>query len=353
MSRGLPRDVKQCLEKAHDAALLAVEMYNKPAVKFKSGGYIVMMTIAYSALFHAFFFREKIKPYHRKKNSNRFMKCEGDYVYWELSKCLKEYYKEDTQNSIRKNLEFFIPLRNLIEHKSLPELDPNLFAECQAMLLNFDSLMETEFGIKYCLRESLSFSLQLYSSSDNYGAAIRTKSSKKALSFINKYRSSLSVETLESGQYAFKAFLVQVANHNSQDALPIQFIRYDKLSPEEKEKVKRIAALVKFREVPVYNADLFKPKDVVAKVKEKLGNPKVEHNGRERDKINLHVHTQAWKHYEIRPAGSSSEPEETNREYCIYDSLNSAYGYTQKWVDFLVDKLADENEFQCVLNQST
>ncbi len=34
--------------------------------------------------------------------------------------------------------------------------------ECQAMLLNFDEMLEKEFGEKYCLRESLSLSLQLF-----------------------------------------------------------------------------------------------------------------------------------------------------------------------------------------------
>jgi uncharacterized protein DUF3644 len=51
--RGLPRQVKAALEKARDSALLAVEVYNKPAVKFKSGGYITLMVIAWTSLFHA------------------------------------------------------------------------------------------------------------------------------------------------------------------------------------------------------------------------------------------------------------------------------------------------------------
>ena len=55
--RGLPRAVKSSLEKACDSALLAVEVYNKPAVKFKSGGYIALMIIAWTSLFHAIFFR--------------------------------------------------------------------------------------------------------------------------------------------------------------------------------------------------------------------------------------------------------------------------------------------------------
>ncbi|KKL06043.1 hypothetical protein LCGC14_2599990, partial [marine sediment metagenome] len=43
--------------------------------------------------------------------------------------CLNNYFKSDTGNPIRLNLEFFIKLRNIVEHKSLPELDSNIFGE--------------------------------------------------------------------------------------------------------------------------------------------------------------------------------------------------------------------------------
>ena len=35
----------------------------------------------------------------------------------------------------RKNIEFFLGLRNKIEHRYYPELDPALYGECQAMLM--------------------------------------------------------------------------------------------------------------------------------------------------------------------------------------------------------------------------
>jgi hypothetical protein len=54
--RGLPRQVKAALEKARDSALLAVEVYNKPAVKFKSGGYITLMVIGTDKSFSRRFF---------------------------------------------------------------------------------------------------------------------------------------------------------------------------------------------------------------------------------------------------------------------------------------------------------
>lgn len=45
MSKRLPYNVKQMLNKARESALLAVEVYNKTATKFKSGGYVVLMSI--------------------------------------------------------------------------------------------------------------------------------------------------------------------------------------------------------------------------------------------------------------------------------------------------------------------
>ena len=197
--KGLPIQVKSSLNKALDSALLAVETYNKPAVKFKSGGYIVLMCIAWTALFHSIFYRNKVKPIYKEKNG-RFKKVNGEMQYWELKTCVAKYFS-DSNNPIRKNLEFFIPLRNKIEHKFFPELDSNIFAECESLLLNFDKVVEKEFGVKYCLRESLSFALQLFPSTETLRSA--TKSNKDydcVLSFINQYRSSISTEIINSGE---------------------------------------------------------------------------------------------------------------------------------------------------------
>ncbi|MCD6501372.1 DUF3644 domain-containing protein, partial [bacterium] len=132
MPRGLPKKVKSSLEKAKDSALLAVETYNKPAITFKSGAYVVLMSIAWTCFFHAVFFRKKIKPYYKDKRGWRYLIVDGDYKYWELSKCINEYFGSDTGDPIRKNLEFFSGLRNKIVHKSIPSIDSDIFGECQA-----------------------------------------------------------------------------------------------------------------------------------------------------------------------------------------------------------------------------
>ncbi|MFH1743486.1 MAG: DUF3644 domain-containing protein, partial [bacterium] len=83
------------MQKSRDSALLSVEIYNKPAVAFKSGGYITLMVIAWTSLFHAIFFLRKVKPYYRKPNGH-FERVDGDYRHWELGECLKQYYGNDT-----------------------------------------------------------------------------------------------------------------------------------------------------------------------------------------------------------------------------------------------------------------
>ena len=274
------------------------------------------------------------------------MKIEGDNKYWELDECLRQYFRTDTGNAIRKNLEFFIPLRNQVEHRSMPELDASIFGECQAMLLNFDDVLAKEFGEKYRLRESLSFSLQLFPSSESLGQAVkRSRASERILDFIQRYRSTISPEVLATGKYSFKAFLIQVANHKSEQALPIQFVHYDKLSKEEREQVSRFVTMVKFKEVPMSNLGLMKASEVAKKVQQALGNPKIQRGDRQIDRFNVGVHSACWKKYGARPAASDPHPEKTDYRYCIYDKMHNDYGYTQAWVEFLTEKLRDKDEF--------
>src|SRR5690606_6968710 len=88
--------------------------------------------------------------------------ADGDKKAWELKNCLKEYYKGQTRPEVA-NLEFFIALRNKIEHRFIPTLDLTLSGKCQALLLNFEELLTTEFGTYFSLGSGLSLALQISS----------------------------------------------------------------------------------------------------------------------------------------------------------------------------------------------
>lgn len=343
--RGLPRPVKESLQKARDSALLAVEDYNKPAVTFRSGSYVILMTIAWTSLFHAIFLRRKIKPCYKEKG--RYKRVNGGYKWWGLETCLDNYYKDDQVNPVYRNLKFFIPLRNEFEHQGYPELDADLFGECQSMLLNFDELVEKEFGPKWSLHESLSFSLQLFGGKATVLAksVVPNPNLMRVKNIIETYRSDISEETWKTGRYSFKAFLIKIANHESKDTLAVQFVDYDKLTDEQKQDITRQVALVKTKEVPIANLNKLKPGQVVARVQSGLGNPQVERQGKTGDKINMDVFVRCWKKYGVRPSRGDPHPERTRSEFCTYDEVHKDYCYTDAYVSFLIKKLADENEF--------
>jgi hypothetical protein len=96
------RKVRPYLQKAKDSALLAVEVYNKPGTSFKSAAYIALMTIAWTSLFHAIFLKNGKNPYRKAKNG-RYEIIEGDYRHWELKECTRQYWKNDSENPVRKN----------------------------------------------------------------------------------------------------------------------------------------------------------------------------------------------------------------------------------------------------------
>jgi hypothetical protein len=76
---------------------------------------------------------------------------------------------------------------------------------------------------------------------------------------------------MNSGQFAFKAFLIQVANHLSQDTMAIQFVQYDKLTEEQKAEVSRIPVLIKLKSIGVLNESYMRAGEVVKKFSSNWG----------------------------------------------------------------------------------
>jgi hypothetical protein len=203
---GLPAKVRQLISKARDAAAVAVDVYNRPATAFRTAGYVVLMIIAWTALLHAIFERRKVAYYYRKKNSRRFEIIDGDRKAWDLSRCLQEFYR-DNQPGTRKNLEFFIGLRNKIEHRFVPEIDLEVVGECQSMLLNFEELLVSTFGQRYTIGSDLALPLQL----SQFRSAARTTAQRRAQArefgrikqFIDGFRASLDEAYWKTNEYAF------------------------------------------------------------------------------------------------------------------------------------------------------
>src|SRR5579884_576952 len=348
MPRGLSQPVRENLTKARDAALAAVEIYNKPAIDFRAGNYIVLMVIAWTALFHAIFYRRGIKPWYTLPltgKRRRYKRIDGDVAHWELAECIRQYFTSNNPPE-RKNLEFILGLRNKIEHRNMPQLDPTLFGECQAMLMNFEGLLVKEFGAKFGMADKLALAIQFSRTSPKAQQETQKKlansTSTKVLDYISQFRMGLPTEILNSQHFRFSVYLVpKIANHEKSADVAMEFIPYDATKPEEMEKLSKIVGMIREKQVPVANVDMIKAGDVVKEVSRHLP-----------FKFNLHHHTKAWQHYGVRPACKSSSPEKTKADFCVFDKAHGDYVYTKAWVRFLVQKLSDAAEFQNVTGQS-
>jgi hypothetical protein len=336
--------VKQLLEKAKDSVLLAVEIYNKPRIAFRAGGYIVFMSIGWLALFHAIFERDRTKYFYRK--NGRYVIIDGEKKAWELEKCVKEYYKSRNIPE-RKNLEFFIKLRNKIEHRFLPHLDQDIFGECQAMLINFENLITKEFGNQHAINENLVFSLQFSSIlQEKQQQALKIRESKEyknVRQFLEDYRSHLSDAVKNSLNYSFKVFLIpKVGVHEKTSDVAIEFVKYNPNKPEEQEKYKKLLVAIKEKQVLMVG---FRAGQVCERVFNTL---KAKMPSSWKFNPSSH-HVKCWRYYKVRPPKNTPNPEKTKQNYCFYNPAFNQYEYTEEWIKFLINNLKNKKTYKKIM----
>ena len=345
----LPNLAKENLDKARSAAIAAVASYNQPGPQFRTAQYLILITVGWTALFHAIFYKQRIRPWYRKRGSGtgraiRYERIDGEPKHWELSECLDQYYAQDHPPE-RKNLDFIIGLRNKIEHRNLPDLDSRLYGECQASLLNFESLLVQEFGSRYALQEWLVVSLQMSREMPpEKRQAARTLakgSTRSVLDYVDRFRGGLPSAVLSNQKYSYNVYLIPrvVGRENVADAA-VQFVKFDDASSEELENLIRQNVLIKEKKVPVANLNLFKPGKVVEQVRARIP-----------FRFTVNNHTVAWKYYEVRPAPNAPSPERTKSQYCVYDSAHRDYLYTKAWIEKLIRDLSDPDLFLKVIGR--
>jgi len=323
---------KSILEASIDSALLAVEIYNKPRTTFRSEAFISLMIMAWTRLFLAHFNNTIGDKYYDKKPNGRYEIIDGERRTWALSTCIKKY--KELSDPVKTNLEFFIKLRNKIEHRHIDrrEVDTLIFGECQSLLFNYENQLVSLFGSDYSINEALVYSLQF--------SQLRTKQQEKAsksalskdladiVSFVEKYRNGLSDDIYNSLEYSIKLIQIpKITNTNRADAA-IEFVKWDELSDEDKAAYDQISVIIKDKRVTVEasNVKRIKPTEVVNRVNDALGGTR----------LTLNLHVVLYKLFKVRPPNGADDPFDTNSEFCLYDEPHNDYVYQEAWVEYLV-----------------
>lgn len=332
-------NVDVLIDKSRESALLAVQVYNNPLVSFRTPGYIVHMIIAYTSLFHAIFERDNVEYWYKNTDGTPQIR-DGDMFSWDISECIKKYYKGKILAEI-ENIKFFIAIRNKIEHRFIPNIDPTLSGYCQSLLLNFETLLVNEFGGFFALGQNLALALQFSVFTPQQQEVLKRIQANEYESikqFILDYNAKLPDSITQSLQYSFRAFLVpKLGNHAKSADVAIEFVPYDPSKPEEMEKYEKQVAFIKEKQVQVADQGLLKASHVARRVREATG-----------VNFNMSHHTNAWKLYKVRPKART--PVGCQVKYCQYSVPFKEFVYTEQWVEFLTQKVRDPQELERIVS---
>lgn len=127
------------LEKSQEAFLLAIEVYNKPTIKYKVEGFTFFICNAWELLLKAHLLNEKKSIYYQRRNKklNRTIS---------LTDAIKKIMTND-KDPVRINLESIVGLRNMANHLVIPEyatLFNDIFMACT---LNYSNKLMHYFNV--------------------------------------------------------------------------------------------------------------------------------------------------------------------------------------------------------------
>jgi hypothetical protein len=330
---------------AIDEAVLAAQLYNDPGQPRGFEGFTVHMHMAWLYLLQAKFERDGIDTrYRRQDDSRRFVTIDGEHKRWELGRCAQENWP-DENDPVRRNLEFFIALRNKIEHRHASP-DANLAmavaGHAQANLLNFEEELTGTFGAERSLANVLRFPVFVGTFTvDGERTMLRLRGSLPAdlRRFIADYHAGLPEMASQDPRFELRLRVVLEATQRDPSALAIRFMRWDDMTDEARESVlemgRRGQVIVREQRRAVVGHGLLRPREAEQEVA--AGIP---------FRFTSNHFLRAWQRKGIRPPTGDEHPERTDERYCVYDALGHSYGYTRAWVRLLIEQCSTASGFQ-------
>ncbi|MEV4076663.1 DUF3644 domain-containing protein [Nonomuraea fuscirosea] len=344
-----PKKYWPMVRTSRDEACLATRLFNDPAEVRSFEAFTVHMHLAWLYLLHAELTRDgRDFRYHRKDDPRRLVKVDGEPKLWELAQCVATRWPDPT-NPIRLNIEFFIGIRNKIEHrfyaKDQQSLVVALGGYAQALLLNYEEELTSQFGPDQSLATRLQFPVFIGSFTDAGERALQRlqQSLPAALrKFVTEFHSGISNESLADPRFEFRLRVVNELAPKDPDALPLQFVKYHELSDEEREVIDELGrkgmVINRERRRDVVGHGLRRPKDVIGEVSEKIP-----------FKFHQAHFVKAWKALKVRPENEDLHPEVTDEKYCIYDERHRDYGYKPAFIKKLIKECSTAEGFRSLI----
>lgn len=310
------------LDEARRQVLVAIDFYNRPGDRRSFGDFIVHIHLAWQNLIHADRMRRKAEIYYREKDKRRTFKRnpDGSKKTWDLMQCLKLEFNDN--DPIRANIEFFIGLRNHVEHRFQDSVLATSAPEAHACIINFEAELVRRFGAIETLGTELKFPVFVQSLSPTRyeeQMELRRGLPQAVSTYITDYQRELSEAIRRDERYAYRLLLLPMKGPKTEADLALNFVRQDDLAESElRDLVGQEGSVIiaeKYRDAA--HGDEVLPRAAAAAVES--GIPFA---------FGVNDFTKVRKKWEIGPARSGSKEQLPKLDgFCLYSPAFGQYVY--------------------------
>ena len=300
--------------------------------------FIVHMSMGWLKLLQAHFEKSGLDILIRDDRGWRIKHPDGGYKHRGLHDLSSEFFAENDPRLV--NLNFFMRLRNIIEHRYERDIAALVAGRTQAYLLNYEQTIVELFGANEGLADELRFPLFLSSITGDAVDSlkkVRARVPKGVLEWVQDFDTSVEPDIAADQRFDFKVYLIPYKGAKTDADAAMTFVHEDQLTDEQKGVMDQVRTIIRDRTVPVGGVDEFLPKQVVEQVDTQIDR-----------EFSMHMHLQAWRYFEVRPPSDAADKHKTKTQYCYWNTLVKNYVYTPDWVSFLVRKLSDDEIYDAV-----
>lgn len=332
------------LDVAKRQALTAIDFYNRSGDKRSFYDFVVHMNLAWQYLLHADLEKSGVKYEYRDKKTGRVVKVDGQPKTWSLSDCLADRFADN--DPVRVNVEFFVGLRNIIEHRHQDAFLVATAGRAHAYVINFEDELVARFGTEHSLAHQLRFPVFLQSLTPAGVAEqlkLQRKLPKAASSYITEFTAALDPAVAASERFDYRVLLTPMKGPKSEADMAVTFLPAAEVTEEQRAQLvkdgKAGSVIIAEKQRDVMHKDELRPGDARALIE--AGLPFV---------FNMWHFTEIVKHFKVKPQ-NGEPPEKCDTRYCLYDKPWKSYVYTRAFVKRCINEVDTRENFRAVFGK--
>lgn len=306
--------IEQLIDKAKEAFVLAIEIYNKPSIKYRIEGFSFFICNAWELMLKAYMMKKfGEKSIYFPDKPNRSISLEG---------CVKKVFTNE-KAPLRKNLEKVIELRNTSTHFITEEYEAVYIPLLQACVFNFvDKMMEFhEVDMTEVIPENfITLSVRLKSLDET---EIRGKYEKQVAEKLISTNEALQPLMEENNS----SFAIKVEHYHYATKKREEATEFYHIEKEAKEGVRLIKELKNPNETHKYNA-----KACIKEINKRISRDKL--------KVLYKGEEATFNMYHFQNFTAYFGMKENDRMCFTYQiSTQPQYSYSQQAIDFIYDEI--------------